>query len=147
MALTAGRAGALTPAPVKGQPHSHKVAEGREAKSRKRRRWGRPRSRSVRTEPPVSTPHRTVRTAGRGLAGRRVLVGSRVHPARALCPTAVRHAALPGSVCWLHFVGVAAVRPEKQQSIKFGFNVSKLGFAFWKNSKYTSTYLGKEPNM
>ncbi|CAM9158084.1 unnamed protein product, partial [Rangifer tarandus platyrhynchus] len=37
---------------------------------------------------------------------------------------------------------VATVRPEKQQSIKFGFNVSKLGFAFWKNSKYTSTYLG-----
>lgn len=37
---------------------------------------------------------------------------------------------------------VASVRPEKEQSIKFGFNVSKLGFAFWKNSKNTSTYLG-----
>lgn len=42
---------------------------------------------------------------------------------------------------------VAAVRPEKQQSIKFGFNVSKLGFAFWKNSKYTSTYLRDETNI
>lgn len=51
---------------------------------------------------------------------------------------------LPCSICWLYFVRVASVRPEKQQSIKFGFNVSKLGFAFWENSKYTSTYLGKE---
>jgi hypothetical protein len=42
---------------------------------------------------------------------------------------------------------VTPVRPEKQQSIKFGFNVSKLGFAFWKNSKNTSTYLGKEQSM
>ena len=53
---------------------------------------------------------------------------------------------LPCSICWLYFMRVATVRPEKQQSIKFGFNVSKLGFAFWKNSKYTSTNLGKEPN-
>lgn len=29
----------------------------------------------------------------------------------------------------LYFMRVATVRPEKQQSIKVGFNVSKLGFA------------------
>ena len=54
---------------------------------------------------------------------------------------------LPCSVCWLYFMRVATVGPEKQQSIKPGFNVSKLGLAFRENSKYTSTYLGKGPNM
>lgn len=51
---------------------------------------------------------------------------------------------LPCGVCGLYFMRVTPVRPEKQQSIKLGFNVSKLGFAFWENSKYTSTHLGKE---
>lgn len=42
---------------------------------------------------------------------------------------------------------VTPVRPEKQQSIKLGFNVSKLGFAFWENSKNTSAHLGKEQSV
>lgn len=122
MDLTACRAGARTPAPVRGQPHSHEAAEGREAKRRRRRG-----------------------------AGRRLRAGGCPSEAAAALPAArpatARGGALPGGVCRLHFVRVAAVRPEKQQSVKFGFDVSKLGFAFWKNSKYTSTYLGREPKM
>lgn len=90
---------------------------------------------------------------GRWRAGKYALENVHVHPSHPLPPymllttSSRRGGVLPCSVCWLHFMRVATVGPEKQQSIKPGFNVGKLGLAFRENSKYTSTYLGKGPNV